>query len=306
MSSSVFLHFCCCFVVWPLSWPLSLELERSRELDLDRELDRDLERAPSGDAEPSRSVLNQRHLRIPRQKLRVPPNKSSDDSDAQDVRQLLMTINGKLDQLLPLREVVEGIEDTLQFLSEQYDELQQRTERNENEIKDLKRRTERVEGNESDVNQLHAEIDQLEWRSRRLNLEFHGIQHSEKENLLEKLNDVAVQLELPQLSENDVVSVHRLPSKKENIPGIICRFAKQADRDRWWKSRQKLRESKDDVFLLENVTKTTRDLLFQTKIWAKRANCKYVWHSNGRVLVRKTDGERAVAVSTERHLDKLA
>nr|XP_054931604.1 uncharacterized protein LOC126539682 [Dermacentor andersoni] len=239
--------------------------------------------------------------------LRQVPSIWKDALDvAADVRQLLMTMNGKLDQLLPLREVVEGIEDTLQFLSEQYDELQQRTERNENEIKDLKRRTERLEGNESAVNQLHAEIDQLEWRSRRLNLEFHGIQHSEKENLLEKLNDVAVQLELPQLSENDVVSVHRLPSKKEKIPGIICRFAKQADRDRWWKSRQKLRASKDDVFLLENVTKRTRDLLFQTKIWAKRANYKYVWHSNGRVLVRKTDGERAVVVSTERDLDKLA
>lgn len=240
-----------------------------------------------------------------RQKLRVQPNKSSDDSDAQDVRQLLMTINGKLDQLLPLREVVEGIEDTLQFLSEQYDELQQRTERNENEIKELKRRTERLEGNESDVNQLQAEIDQLEWRNHRLNLEFHGIQYSEKENLLEKLNKVAMKLELPQLSESDVVSVHRLPSKKEKIPGIICRFAKQADRDRWWKSRKKLRESKDDVFLLENVTKRTRDLLFETKIWAKRANYKYVWHSNSRVLVRKADGERAVAVSTARDLDKL-
>ncbi|XP_037561628.1 uncharacterized protein LOC119440826 [Dermacentor silvarum] len=222
-----------------------------------------------------------------------------------DVRQLLMTINGKLDQLLPLREVVEGIEDTLQFLSEQYDELQQRTERNENEIKELKLRTERLEGNESDVNQLQAEIDQLEWRSRRLNLEFHGIQYSEKENLLEKLNKVTMMLELPQLSENDVVSVHRLPSKKEKMPGIICRFAKQAGRDRWWKSRKKLRESKDDVFLLENVTKRTRDLLFETKIWAKRANYKYVWHSNSRVLVRKADGERAVAVSTARDLDKL-
>nr|XP_050024388.1 uncharacterized protein LOC126518657 [Dermacentor andersoni] len=215
-----------------------------------------------------------------------------------------MTIKGTHDQLLPLREVVEGIEDTLQFLSEQYDELQQRTERNE--IKDVKRRTERLDRNESDVNQLHAEIDQLEWRSYRLNLDFHGIQHSEKESLLEKLNEVAVQLVVPRLSENDVVSVHRLPSKKEKIPGIICCFAKQADRDRWWQSRKKLRESKYDVFLLENVTKRTRDSLFMTKIWAKRANYRYVWPSNGHVLVRKADGERAVAVSTDRDLDKLA
>ncbi|KAG0415091.1 hypothetical protein HPB47_007755, partial [Ixodes persulcatus] len=62
-----------------------------------------------------------------------------DDLETHDVRQMLKVINEKLDQLLPLREVVEGIEDSMQFWSEQYDKLRERTEQNEKDIRDLKR-----------------------------------------------------------------------------------------------------------------------------------------------------------------------
>ncbi|KAM7283115.1 uncharacterized protein ISCGN_000270 [Ixodes scapularis] len=229
----------------------------------------------------------------------------SDDLETHDVRQMLRVINEKLDQLLPLREVVEGIEDSMQFWSEQYDELRERTEQNEKDIKDLKRRMEKLEAQDVEVNQMQCEIDNLEWRSRRLNLEFHGIQVTEKENLLSKLNVLATQLELPQLSDMDVVSIHRLPSRKDKTPGVICRFARQADRDRWWESRKKLRDSNDTLFLLENLTRRSRSLLFETKAWAKRNNYKYAWHSNGRVLVRKSDGSRAVVISNIADLDKL-
>ncbi|XP_037529384.1 uncharacterized protein LOC119406724 [Rhipicephalus sanguineus] len=218
---------------------------------------------------------------------------------------MLKNISSKLDQLLPLKEVVEGIEDSLQFWSEQYDELRQITEKHEQEIKELRRRTETLEKNENDVNQLQAEIDALEWKSRRLNLEFHGIKQTEKENLIEKLNELATQLELPQLSANDVVAVHRLPSKKDKIPGIICRFVKQTDRDRWWLNRKKLRDRNDVVFMKENVQNEHVLFCLKQKNWAKRAMHKYVWHNNGRVLVRKADGEQAVVISTADDLDKL-
>ncbi|KAH6932228.1 hypothetical protein HPB50_003752 [Hyalomma asiaticum] len=240
-----------------------------------------------------------------RQKIRAQPQSASDDSDQQDIRLMLKNISSKLDQLLPLKDVVEGIEDSLQFWSEQYDELRKTTNKHEQEIKELKRRTERLEENEGNVKQLAAEIDALEWKSRRLNLEINGIKETEKENLIDKLNELATQLELPQLSANDVVAVHRLPSKKDKISGIICRFARQNDRDLWWLNRKKLRDINDKVFFKENVTKQTRALLLETKNWATREKYKYVWHNNGRVLVRKADGEQAVVISSVGDLDKL-
>ncbi|XP_077484998.1 uncharacterized protein LOC144095071 [Amblyomma americanum] len=243
-----------------------------------------------------------------RSKARTPATQdaklASDDST--DLRIWMMAISDKLDQLLPLKETIDGIEDSMQLLSDQYDDLLSRTERNEREVKELRKRVEKVETQNDDVAQLKDNIDDLEWRSRRLNLEFHGIQETDKENLLDKINALTAQIKLPALSENDVVAVHRLPAKKDKIPGIICRFARQADRDAWWQNRKKLQEADGNIFVLENLTKRTRALLFEAKNWAKVKKYKYVWHSNGRVLVRKADGLNAELVANVGDLEKLA
>ncbi|KAH9365021.1 hypothetical protein HPB48_006776 [Haemaphysalis longicornis] len=224
----------------------------------------------------------------------------------QDVRIWMQAINDKLDKLVPLRETVESIDDAIQYLSEQYDEILRKTEQNEHDVKDLKRRLEKVEMRDREVAELQAEVDNLEWRSRRLNLEFHGIEETEDENLLEEINAMAAKHQLPLLAENDVVAIHRLPPKKDKTPVVICRFAKQADRDFWWKNRKKLSSLDTDFFLTENLTKRTRALLFEVKNWAKEANFKYAWHSNGKVLVRKADGEKAIRIANAADLNKLS
>ena len=215
----------------------------------------------------------------------------------------MKAISDKLDQLLPLKEKIDGIEDALQLLSDQYDDLLSRTERNEREVKELKKRVEKVESRDSEVAQLKDELDNLEWRSRRLNLEFHGIKGTQSENLLDKINALTAQNKLPPLTQKDVVAIHRLPARKDKTAGIICRFARQADRDAWWQNRKKLQETDDNIFMLENLTKKTRTLLHDVKNWAKAKKYKYVWHSNGRILVRKADGLKAQVVTSVGDLD---
>nr|XP_050027907.2 LOW QUALITY PROTEIN: chromosome partition protein MukB-like [Dermacentor andersoni] len=218
---------------------------------------------------------------------------------------MLVSINEKLEYLLPLKQTVESVEDTVQFMSVQYDELLTRIEKNEREVKELKHRIERVEAKDSEMMQLKTEVDDLEWRSRKLNLEFHGIKQVQNENLLLEINKLTVLNNLPQLLENDIVATHRLPSKADKAPGIICRFANQAIRDKWWQSRKKLSSENTSVFLSENLTKRTRALLFESKLWAKADNYKYVWHNN-KVLVRKTDGANAVVISNSSDRKKLS
>ncbi|XP_065308124.1 uncharacterized protein [Dermacentor albipictus] len=230
--------------------------------------------------------------------------KMAKQPDAQDdVRVWLKTINDKLDLLLPLKESVESLEDAVHFMSEQYDQLLTRTEKNEHDVADIKGRLLKLEERE-EVTQLKAEVDYLEWQSRKLNLEFHGIPQTYNENLLEEINALAGKAELPQLLQHDIVAIHRLPAKKGKTPAVICRFAKQMNRDEWWQNRKKL-SCVDKLFLQENITKRTRALLFEVKNWAKINGFKYVWHHNGRVLVRKTDGENAVAISSSSDLSKL-
>lgn len=74
--------------------------------------------------------------------------------------------------------------------------------------------------------ELERQINELEYRNRRLNLEIDGVPAGPNENLVESLNTVADKLKVPHLEASEVVSVHRLPAKQEKIPGIIVCFVK--------------------------------------------------------------------------------
>ncbi|XP_077548318.1 uncharacterized protein LOC144161537 [Haemaphysalis longicornis] len=234
-----------------------------------------------------------------------PVQQLSSDSDMQDIRIWLKTINEKLDQVLKVKATVENIEDSLQFMSEQYDEFLARTEQNERAVKDMHRRLNKLKTRDKEIAKLEAVVDNLEWRSRQQNLEFHGLELTKNEDLLAKINALSQKLEVPPLSKDDVVTIHRLPARRDNIPGIICCFAKLADRENWWQNRKKLVRSDDSPFILENLTRRTRALLFEAKNWAKEAHFKYVWHNNGRVLVRKADRDKVAVVTCVGGLSKL-
>ncbi|KAH6943390.1 hypothetical protein HPB50_020887 [Hyalomma asiaticum] len=74
---------------------------------------------------------------------------------------------------------------------------------------------------------------------------------------------------LPQLTDSDIVSIHRLRAVRDKAPGIIVHFAKQSVREEFLSKRHVLKESKQQCYILENLTKANRILLGQTKAWAK-------------------------------------
>lgn len=229
------------------------------------------------------------------------------DLDPALVMVTLATINKKLDTLLTLKETVDGIEHSIQVLSDKYDAVISHMAEHDKELKELRKRVEKVEKNDAktEVKELRNQVNELEWRSRRQNLEVHGIPMTEKEDVIEKVNNVAKILNVPDLTTCDVVSAHRLASKPDKVPGIIVRFSNQATRDLWFDRRSSLKEAKSDLFLLENLTGHERSLLWSTKEWARVNHYKYVWYRNGNVLVRKADGGRAHVVKNEDDLQKL-
>lgn len=80
--------------------------------------------------------------------------------------------------------------------------------------------------------QLQEVINELEWRNRRLNLEFHGILVTPGEYLPSKVNEFAPVLEVPCLKDNDITAIHRLPARPDKTPGIIVRLSRQRQRER--------------------------------------------------------------------------
>lgn len=63
-------------------------------------------------------------------------------------------------------------------------------------------------------------------------MELHGIKEVANEDLVVILNNVADKLRVPHLMESDIATVHQIPAKRDQLPGIIVRFTKQAIRDK--------------------------------------------------------------------------
>lgn len=64
-----------------------------------------------------------------------------------------------------------------------------------------------------ELDHLQADIEALEWPSPSLNVANHGIAETKGEDVLEKVNDFARELEPKVITREDVVALHRLPSK---------------------------------------------------------------------------------------------
>ncbi|KAH8033190.1 hypothetical protein HPB51_008075 [Rhipicephalus microplus] len=217
-----------------------------------------------------------------------------------DIRSILSGISQKLDELLPLRETVPNIERSIQLMSDKYDEMLTRLAAQEKDTKEIRKRLERLEqdtcASDDASKKLEADLNELEWRSRKFNLEIHGVSVSEGENLLAKVNSVASMIDVCALDAADVAAIYRLPCKFGKTPGIIVRYVRQSVRDEWLHNRSKLREKKSNLFIQENLTSQSRQLLREAKEWARENRYKYAWHKNGKILLRKSDGDSVLVV----------
>lgn len=60
------------------------------------------------------------------------------------------------------------------------------------------------------------------------------------------------------------------------------------------------------MFIQENLTRQNRELLRVTKDHVKEdKGYKFAWHVNGKVLVRKAEGMRAIHIKGRSDLDRL-
>ncbi|KAH9374524.1 hypothetical protein HPB48_017082 [Haemaphysalis longicornis] len=113
-----------------------------------------------------------------------------------DVASQLVELNNKLDSLLTLPSKMVDLEASVQVLSEKLDEFQARLASQEKATKKLTKRLQQLEVADSskELTQLQLDMNDLEYRSRRLNVEIHGVQETEKQDLLTKVNEIATQI----------------------------------------------------------------------------------------------------------------
>ncbi|KAH7970589.1 hypothetical protein HPB49_011480 [Dermacentor silvarum] len=208
----------------------------------------------------------------------------------------LLPLLSKVDELMSVKETVVSIEKSVQELSSRYDTLLTVVTSQGKAISELAAREEKVESGSSA--EEVRELNDLDQYSRRQNLEIHGIKPTEGENLLRELNNIARRLNVAEVTERHLDTVHRLPSKPDKAPVIIARFALGATKENWLEQRPQLKTL--------HLTLHNKRLLWLAKTKATEQSYKFVWQKNGRILVRKREGEQAIQIKTEADLAKIA
>ncbi|KAH9361120.1 hypothetical protein HPB48_002982 [Haemaphysalis longicornis] len=127
--------------------------------------------------------------------------------------------------LSELLVTVGNIETSMKFLSEKYDSVLTKVEKQDYDIAALKKCVDRIEsGTSPAIRQIRLEPNEMEQYSRRQNLEILGLAKEEHEDLFEKVNTVTRKLELPELKRSDIDGMHRLPQRPGKEPAVIVRF----------------------------------------------------------------------------------
>lgn len=224
-----------------------------------------------------------------------------------DVATAFAELSRKLDSLMPLKEKVDNIERSVQTMSDHFDEIMKRLDNQDKELAQHRKRIEKLENAQptEELHQLNADLNELEMRNRKKNLEIHGVSVTADEDLINEVNKVGKLINQVEVKSTDIEACHRLPAKSGKIPGIIVRFEKQTVRDQWLQKKQELKEKGKGIYLCENMTRRNRSLLYAVKDWAKINNYRFVWHSNGKILIRRKEGDSAYVIKNEADLEDL-
>lgn len=219
---------------------------------------------------------------------------------------LLMPLVSKVDALTNLVAKVDCIESSIKHMSEKYDEVLEKVDKQSNDVSALKKKVERLEsGNAPVMKTVTAQVNELEQYSRRQNLEIRGFVQEENENLFEKLKDLAVKLGLPELKQSDIENAHRLPEHPRKEPAIIVRFSSLALKEKWAQSRSLLKTLDPKLRFLDNLTAANKRLLWLARTKAEEMNYAFAWQKNGHIFVRKHEGTKPLRIRDEGDLVKM-
>lgn len=232
---------------------------------------------------------------------------------------ILKDIQIKVATLPTFKKQLDSITQSLSMLSDKYDTLIVEHEQSKQKILKLEKTYASV--NNKCVNlqkqniALEQKVHEFEQASRKHNIEIVGIEQLPGENVKEivaKIGDVI------DVNSSDIEWARRTRPPRENSKpaSIIVGFktAGTGSREAWLAQRRKLMDTTSDmitsgvaknkIYINEDLTKTTRALLWNTKKQLLSIY-KYIWVSNGEVLVKKAEGEKAICVRAESDISDL-
>lgn len=217
-----------------------------------------------------------------------------------DIKKLLQTISVEIRKII--KEEMASFQHSVEYLSEQYDDLKERSDKNDEIIKQLKNSNTTLKNTNTNLEHRISAIEQRlqEYEHQMLTnyLEIDGIPKATSDNL----NTIAAQV-ASQLSadEGQVESIRRGPPRGERPGIIIVKLNSKSTRNQWL-AAAKTKElvladvlpsaPKEDankkIYIREALTPHLKKLLWQAKQQLKTI-FKYIWCRDGKILLKKEE-----------------
>ncbi|KAI5738790.1 hypothetical protein M8J77_011260 [Diaphorina citri] len=150
------------------------------------------------------------------------------------------------------------------------------------------------------VLEFERSINSLEQRSRYINVEINDVPVVKGEEVSEIIKKIGHSLGIEH-PEKDFQLGHRVPTRNPNkIKPIIVRMTDTKARDKWIKlSKEKKITTRHinpestaparNIYLQCHLTPYYKNILFQTKKWAKNHHFKFIWVRDCQIYLKKDD-----------------
>ncbi|KAG0415198.1 hypothetical protein HPB47_007646 [Ixodes persulcatus] len=233
----------------------------------------------------------------------------------------LQSLSLQLNELLSLKRLVEslketvnGIQQSIDFLSAYYDRILKLATTNEQKGKALQDEVSQlkstVQQQANELQEIRGALNDNEQHSRLANLEVHGLAVSPGEDLMSFATNLAERLKISHFDKAHILAIHRLPVKREKTPPILIRFTSVSMKESWMGARGALRSLTQDgsfpkLYLNDNLTRANKELFWQARQRGKERGYKFVWVSRAKIYAKKAEGCVPIRVNHLIDIEKI-
>lgn len=211
----------------------------------------------------------------------------------------------------------EELRNSLQFISEKYDELNSKTQEIDRRIICIEKQLESNGTYELRMLDLETKLETIEQQARRCNAEISNLPERKGENLISILDNIVKSINLS-ISKQDIVAIHRVPqldSSNQRPKNIIVKFSSQVTRDNFISAARlakgvmteqlNISGTSQRIYINEHLTLKNKSLFRRSREAAREHGFRFVWIKHGTVLVRANDTSPVFAIRCEKDFSKF-
>lgn len=210
-----------------------------------------------------------------------------------------------------------NLKESVDLHSKQQDELKLQVTSINADINKLKTTEQELADCKSQLANLQNEHNVQQQRERLNNIEITGITEKSNENVSDYLISICQKLGII-LSVNDILQIHRVPTRVPNKPkNIVAKMRSQSIKDSIISAmRKKKNLTTDDInvkctngpsriYVNEHLTPFYKNLHKKTREYASSKGYQFVWIRNCKIFVRKNDNSASIFIQSHMDLAKL-